>query len=104
MRHYNIHENAVQEAINKHKEVSIHHVSGKINPSDSLTKEHKSPDIFRSLQDSFMSHHSFGGCLHIHSSTLDMRMSHEYIMDDHESSLAMAASFVISMTLGSDSV
>ena len=46
MRHYNIHENMVQEAINEHKEVLVHHVSGKTNPADLLTKEHKSPDIF----------------------------------------------------------
>ena len=47
MHHYNISENDVQEAINEHKEVSIHHISGKINPADLLTKEHKSPDVFR---------------------------------------------------------
>ena len=28
MCHYNIHENAVQEAINEHKEVSVHHIGG----------------------------------------------------------------------------
>ena len=105
MRHYNIRENAVCKAIKKHKEVSVHHIGGKTNPSDLLTKEHKSPDIFRSLRDSFMSRRSSGGCLHVHSSTLGMRMSHKkYVTDDHELSLAMAASFTIPMTPGSNSL
>ena len=60
MRHYNIRENTVQEAINKHKEVSVHHVGGKTNPGDLLTKEHKSPDVLRSLRDSVMSRRSSG--------------------------------------------
>ena len=103
MHHYNICENAVQEAINEHKEVSVHHVRGKTNPADLLTKEHKSPNVFQSLWDSFMSCCLFGGCLHIHSSTLGMRMSHEYITDDHEGWPTVAASFAFPMSPGSDS-
>jgi hypothetical protein len=64
MRHYNIRENVVREAINEYNEVSVHHVGGKTNPADLLTKEHKSSEIFRSLRDSFMSRRSSGGCWH----------------------------------------
>lgn len=64
MRHYNIRENVVHEAINEYNEVSVHHVGGKTNPADLLTKEHKSSEIFRSLRDSFMSRRSSGGCWH----------------------------------------
>ena len=101
MHHYNIRENAVREAINKHKEISIHHVRGKTNPTDLLTKEHKSPDIFQSLWDSFMSCRLSGGCLHIHNSTVDTRKSHEYVTVDHKCRHAVAASSLLPMTLGS---
>ena len=101
MHHYNIRENAVREAINEHKEVSIHHVGGKTNPADLLTKEHKSPDIFRSLRDSFMSRRSSGGCSHIHNSTVDTRTSHEYVTDDHEDRHAVEGSFDLPTTPGS---
>ena len=52
-RHYNIHENVVRES-QQHGEVKIVHCSGKTNPSDSFTKEHKSPQIYRETCDSFM--------------------------------------------------
>jgi len=62
MRHVNIRENAVREAIHKHKEVTVQHIGGKVNPSDLFTKEHKSDEIYRSIRDSFMSRRSSGGC------------------------------------------
>ena len=62
MRHYNIRENAVREALHKYNEITVLHIGGKVNPADILTKEHKSDEIFRSLRDSFMSRRSSGGC------------------------------------------
>jgi len=52
-RHYNIHENMVRES-QQHDEIKIVHCSGKNNPSDLFTKEHKSPQICRETRDSFM--------------------------------------------------
>jgi hypothetical protein len=62
MRHYNIRENAVREALHEHNEITVLHIGGKVNPADILTKEHKSDEIFQSLRDSFMSRRSSGGC------------------------------------------
>jgi hypothetical protein len=50
MRHVNIRENAVREAIHEFKEVSVSHIPGSCNPSDIFTKEFKSDAIFRSLR------------------------------------------------------
>jgi hypothetical protein len=61
MRHYNVRENAVHEAINEYKEVTIQHIGGKVNPADLFTKEHKSDETFHNLRDSFMSRRSSGG-------------------------------------------
>jgi hypothetical protein len=72
MRHVNIRENAVREAVHEHGEVSILHVSGKTNPADLFTKEHKSGDVFRSIRDSFMSRRSSGGCWRPHSQGASM--------------------------------
>jgi hypothetical protein len=38
MCHYNVRENCVQEAINEFNEVAVHHIGGKINPADIMTK------------------------------------------------------------------
>ena len=38
MRHYNIRENAIREAIHEFKEITVLHIGGKVNPSDLLTK------------------------------------------------------------------
>ena len=62
MRHVNIRESAVREAIHEYNEVSVRHIGGKMNPSDLFTKEHKSDEIFRDIRDSFMSPRSSGGC------------------------------------------
>ena len=51
MRHYNIRENCVREAIHIFFDIRLLHVSGKLNPSDLLTKEHKSDVIFIDLRD-----------------------------------------------------
>ena len=50
MRHVNIRENAVREAIHEFKEVSVSHIPGSCNPSDIFTKEFISDAIFRSLR------------------------------------------------------
>jgi len=52
-RHYNIHDGMVRES-QQLGEVNITHCSGKTNPSDLFTKEHKSPQIFRETCDSFL--------------------------------------------------
>ena len=62
MRHVNIRENAVREAVQTYHEVTVEHIGGKLNPSDLFTKEHKSDEIFRGIRDSFMSRRSSGGC------------------------------------------
>ena len=51
MRHYNIRENCVREAIHEFFDVSLLHVPGKQNPSDLLTKEHKSDSVYIELRD-----------------------------------------------------
>ena len=50
MRHVNIRENAIREAIHEFKEISVSHIPGQCNPSDIFTKEFKSDVIFRSLR------------------------------------------------------
>jgi hypothetical protein len=62
MRHVNIRESAIREAVHDFKEITVQHIGGKINPSDLFTKEHKSDEIFRGIRDSFMSRRSSGGC------------------------------------------
>jgi hypothetical protein len=83
MRHYNIRENAVREAINEYHEVSVHHIGGKVNPADLLTKEHKSDEIFRTLRDAFMSRRSSGGCWR--PGTPGTRASHSRYVSSPES-------------------
>jgi hypothetical protein len=61
MRHANIRESAVREAVHKHKEVTVQHIGGEVNPSNLFTKEHKSDEILRSIWDSFMSRRLSGG-------------------------------------------
>jgi hypothetical protein len=51
----------MREAINEYSEVLVLHIGSRTNPADILTKEHKSPEIFKSLCDSFMSCCSSGG-------------------------------------------
>jgi len=50
MRHVNIRENAIREAIHEFKEINISHIPGTCNPSDIFTKEFKSDVVFRSLR------------------------------------------------------
>ena len=50
MRHVNIRENAVREAIHVFHEISVSHIPGLCNPSDIFTKEFKSDAIFCSLR------------------------------------------------------
>ena len=50
MRHVNIRENAIREAIHEFKEITISHIPGTCNPSDIFTKEFKSDVVFRSLR------------------------------------------------------
>ena len=50
MRHVNIRENAVREAIHEFHEVTVSHIPGPCNPSDIFTKEFKSELVFRTLR------------------------------------------------------
>lgn len=50
MRHYNIRENCVREAV-LFKEKNFNHIPGKLNPGDLMTKEHKSDEIVLDIRD-----------------------------------------------------
>mmetsp|Transcript_14142 Transcript_14142/g.20281 ORF Transcript_14142/g.20281 Transcript_14142/m.20281 type:complete len:147 (-) Transcript_14142:171-611(-) len=58
MRHVNIRENAVREAIHEFNEVSVSHIPGPQNPSDIFTKEFTSDAIFRTLRGLLLSYPS----------------------------------------------
>ena len=51
MRHVNIRENSVREAIHEFHEVRVEHISGKLNPSDLFTKEFKLDEVYHLLWD-----------------------------------------------------
>jgi hypothetical protein len=89
MRHYNVRENAVREAINEYKEVTVQHIGGKVNPADLFTKEHKSDETFRNLRDSFMSRRSSGGCWY--DRTPCTRASHSRVTFSPESDRPVSA-------------
>jgi hypothetical protein len=62
MRHVNIQESTIREAIHEHNKVAVPHIlGGKVNPLDLFTKEHKSDELLCSIQ-SFMSQRSSGRC------------------------------------------
>jgi hypothetical protein len=54
MRHVNIRENCVREAIHEFHEIQISHIPGKHNPSDIFTKEHKDVSTFIALRDTLL--------------------------------------------------
>ena len=54
MRHVNIRENCVREAVHEFHEVQIFHIPGKHNPSDIFTKEHKDVTAFLTLRDTLL--------------------------------------------------
>jgi hypothetical protein len=54
MRHVNIRESAIREAVHDLKQITVQHIGGKINPFDLFTKEHKSDEIFRGIRDSLL--------------------------------------------------
>ncbi len=62
MRHVNIRENAVREAIHEFNEITVSHIPGQSNPADILTKEFKSDVTFRALRGLLLSYPSL---LHI---------------------------------------
>jgi len=62
LRHVNIRENLVREAIHKFHEVWAEHISGQLNPSNLFTKEFKSDEVFRCLRDLILSPRLDGGC------------------------------------------
>ncbi len=53
MKHINLRDNAVRESVHL-KDISIHHIPGKINCADIFTKELKDASHFCLLRDSFM--------------------------------------------------
>jgi len=54
MRHVNIRENCVREAIHEFHEIQVSHIPGKHNPSDIFTKEHKDVSTFIALRDTLL--------------------------------------------------
>ena len=54
MKRVNLQESAVRES-KVLKVLTVHHIAGKINPADLLTKELRDGAHFRRLRDSFMS-------------------------------------------------
>ena len=62
MRHVNIRENAIREAIHEFNEITVSHIPGQSNPADIFTKEFKSDVTFRALRGLLLSYPSF---LHI---------------------------------------
>ena len=50
LRHLNMREIAVRDAI-RDQEIAVHHIPGKVNPANSLTKEHRDVAHFRELRD-----------------------------------------------------
>ena len=61
LRHVNIREFRVRQS-RKAGEIYIDFIPSKENPSDLLTKEHKSPEDFRSVRDIVVSRRPDGGC------------------------------------------
>jgi hypothetical protein len=55
MRHVNIQENVVREAIHQFKEIEVFHVAGPANPADIFTKEFKSDHTFRDIRNILLS-------------------------------------------------
>jgi len=62
MRHVNIHENSVREAIHEFHEVRVEHIGGQLNLSNLFTKEFKSDEVFCCLRDLILSPRLDGGC------------------------------------------
>ena len=50
MRHFNIRENCVREAI-LHNEILFLHVADHLNPAGIVSKEHKADVIYRNIRD-----------------------------------------------------
>jgi hypothetical protein len=61
MRHMNIREMAVRES-QVNGEINVNHIEGKLNPSDLLTKEHKTGETFIQLCNLVVPSRSDGGC------------------------------------------
>jgi hypothetical protein len=61
MRHLNIREMAVREA-QLSGEIHVNHIEGRLNPSDLLTKEHKTGETFIQLCNLVVPYRSDGGC------------------------------------------
>jgi hypothetical protein len=55
MRHVNIRENCVREALHEFNEIHIGHIPGPHNPSDIFTKEIKDVSSFLTLRDTLLS-------------------------------------------------
>jgi hypothetical protein len=56
MRHVNIQENIVREAIHSFRDIGISHIPGPCNPADIFTKEFKSDETFRQVRGVLLSY------------------------------------------------
>jgi hypothetical protein len=61
LRHFNIRENAVREAV-LHKEIDLQHHPGIHNPADMFTREHKDKMHFTTLRECLVVSRVGGGC------------------------------------------
>ena len=62
MRHVNIRENRICKAQNKFNEINVLHISGKTNPTDIFTKEHKDDQTYMEIRNAIMAVRLDGGC------------------------------------------
>ena len=63
MRHANIRENCVHEAVHEFHEITVLHIGRRMNPADLFMKDHKLDEIFHSLHDLVVSPACLdGGC------------------------------------------
>jgi hypothetical protein len=58
----NIGEMAVHESQPNKREINLNHIKGKLNPSDLLTKEHKTGETFIQLRNLVVPSRSDGEC------------------------------------------
>jgi hypothetical protein len=56
MRHVNIQENMIREAIHSFREIEVSHIPGPCNPADIFTKEFKSDETFRQVRGVLLSY------------------------------------------------
>jgi hypothetical protein len=72
IRHMNIREMTCHES-QLNGEINVNHITGKLNPSDLLTKEHMTGETFIQLCNLVVSLRSDGGCWNLESKVVRQR-------------------------------